>query len=336
MARIRTIKPEAFASESLAEVSVEAERTFFGLLTEVDDQGRYRDQANVIYGRLWVNRAGYAPLDVADHLDQLERAELICRYKGCDGKAYLHVVTFKQHQKIDRASASRRPACPTHQADEHCGGCGSKPCVGATASTPTARRTVDDSSPSDPRTVTEGSASPRASQTDALQGGGETPRTSDPATGQCPSAGDETVALGEEDAGQLAFVEPSSSPRGAVVEDSPPGSRILDPGSSPKGAASAPGSKTPVGELMGEYLAACATRPPADVIGHLGRIAKRLLAEGIDREYVRAGLLRFAANPHHPSVLTSMVNQEMNSRTAAGGYRAWTNPTDVSAYAEEL
>lgn len=40
LARIRTIKPEAFVSESLATVSLTAERTFLGLLTQADDQGR--------------------------------------------------------------------------------------------------------------------------------------------------------------------------------------------------------------------------------------------------------------------------------------------------------
>ena len=48
MPRIRTVKPEAFTSESLAEVSVEAERTFYGLLTQADDHGRHRDNAAII------------------------------------------------------------------------------------------------------------------------------------------------------------------------------------------------------------------------------------------------------------------------------------------------
>ena len=42
MSRIRTIKPEAFRSETLSEISLEACWTFFGLLTEADDDGRLR------------------------------------------------------------------------------------------------------------------------------------------------------------------------------------------------------------------------------------------------------------------------------------------------------
>ncbi|WP_457541539.1 hypothetical protein [Streptomyces filamentosus] len=114
MARIRTIKPEAFASESLAAVSLSAERTFFGLLTQADDQGRFRDQAAVIAGQLWSLRREHGPEAVEDDLIQLDVAGLICRYEGPDGKRYLHIVTFGQHQKINRPSGVRNPPCPHH------------------------------------------------------------------------------------------------------------------------------------------------------------------------------------------------------------------------------
>ncbi len=83
------------------------------------------------------------------------------------------------------------------------------------------------------------------------------------------------------------------------------------------------------------------------MIGHLGRVVKKLLGEGIAPEHVRAGLRQFAANPKHPSVLTSMVNEAMNARSGAlarpgirpnvPAHQAWTNPADAAAaYAEEL
>ncbi|MFF9339716.1 hypothetical protein ACF1CG_08140 [Streptomyces sp. NPDC014773] len=114
MARIRTIKPEAFSSESLAAVSLSAERTFFGLLTQADDQGRFRDQAAVIAGQLWSLRREHGPEAVEDDLIQIDGAGLICRYEGGDGKRYLHIVTFAQHQKINRPSGVRTPPCPHH------------------------------------------------------------------------------------------------------------------------------------------------------------------------------------------------------------------------------
>ncbi|MFI1829055.1 hypothetical protein ACH41E_21765, partial [Streptomyces sp. NPDC020412] len=114
MARIRTIKPEAFSSESLAAVSLSAERTFFGLLTQADDQGRLRDQAAVIAGQLWSLRREHGPEAVEDDLIQLDTTGLICRYEGEDGKRYLHIVTFAKHQKINRPSGTRTPPCPHH------------------------------------------------------------------------------------------------------------------------------------------------------------------------------------------------------------------------------
>ncbi|MFF4261984.1 hypothetical protein [Streptomyces virginiae] len=114
MARIRTIKPEAFASESLAAVSLSAERTFFGLLTQADDKGRIRDQSAVIAGQLWSLRREHGPVEVEDDLTQLDAAGLICRYEGEDGRQYLHVVAFALHQKINRPSISRIPSCPHH------------------------------------------------------------------------------------------------------------------------------------------------------------------------------------------------------------------------------
>jgi hypothetical protein len=114
VARIRTIKPEAFASESLAAVSLSAERTFFGLLTQADDHGRFRDQAAVITGLLWSLRPDHGPMDVENDLAQLADADLICRYAGQDGKRCLHIVTWHLHQKINRPSGVRNPACPHH------------------------------------------------------------------------------------------------------------------------------------------------------------------------------------------------------------------------------
>ncbi|ATZ23073.1 hypothetical protein SLAV_05840 [Streptomyces lavendulae subsp. lavendulae] len=89
MARIRTIKPEAFASESLAAVPLTAERTFFGLLTQADDHGRFRDQPAVLAGLLWSLRPDHGPVGVEDDLAQLATQDLVCRYAGEDGKRYL-------------------------------------------------------------------------------------------------------------------------------------------------------------------------------------------------------------------------------------------------------
>ena len=339
MARIRTIKPEAFVSESLAEVTVEAERTFFGLLTQADDHGRHRDNAAIIAGLLWPLRAEHTSVHVEDDLHQLANADLICRYTGCDGRRYVHIVTWSDHQKIDKPSQSRLPSCPQHQAADRCAPCKGS-CTKGTDGSSTAPRGLAETSPSDPRTLdlpvtTTSTASGR--------------------TGEAPAGGQQAITHtvdapdreGMKTAGQGAFSEGSpNSPRG-VGEGSAPGSRILDPGSFIPTGRTAPAPTVSANQLIGEYVAACDVRPPSDVIGHLGRTVKKLLTEGIAPEHIRAGLANFAANPKHPSVLTSMVNEAMNARSGGlarpgirpnvPAHRAWTNPANAAAaYAEEL
>ncbi|MGV4927622.1 hypothetical protein K2224_28840 (plasmid) [Streptomyces sp. BHT-5-2] len=339
MARIRTIKPEAFTSESLAEVSVHAERTFVGLLTQADDHGRFRDNPAVIAGLLWPLRAEHTPVHVEEDLQQLSDAGLICRYVGCDGRRYLHIVTWFEHQKIDKPSQTRIPACPDHHATQRCGSCKTTCSVFADGQTNTPRG-LSEPSGKDPRSLDRPSKQP------ATPPGAR----SASASGQQATL-DDTIDASrravKKTAGQKPVGEVSPKTPRTVPEASAPGSRILDPGSTNPSGRTAPASTVSANQLVGEYVTACDERPPSDVIGHLGRIVKKLLGEGISPEHVRGGLQRFAANPKHPSVLTSMVNEAMNAhpsglarpgiRPNVPAHQAWTNPANAAAaYAEEL
>ncbi|MFF9072755.1 hypothetical protein ACF1A9_10650 [Streptomyces sp. NPDC014872] len=313
MARIRTFKPEAFTSESLAQVSVHAERTFFGLISRADDHGRLRDQPAALCGELWAVRGGRTPVDVEDDLIQLAAANLICRYEDDEGKRYLHIVTWHRHQKINRASRSRLPECPKHAAG--------KP-------KPDAPQTHGD--------VPESSVKAH---------GGLTEDARIPAESSGP----------HETAGREAFSESALNTHGGSAEPavSPHpldlGPRNLDLGtSSPSGGASAHAPETTSAQqLIAEYAAACAHRPPSGVLGHLGRETAKLLAEGIGPGHIRAGLALHRAKGLHPSTLPSLVHEAMNaaraglvrpeSRPSVPGHRAWANPADpAAAYAEEL
>ncbi|MGW8765817.1 hypothetical protein ACWGN5_25285 [Streptomyces sp. NPDC055815] len=339
MARIRTIKPEAFVSESLAEVRVEAERTFFGLLTQADDHGRHRDNAAIIAGLLWPLRAEHTSVHVEDDLHQLAAAGLVCRYTGCDGRRYLHIVTWSDHQKIDKPSQSRLPSCPQHQAADRCAPCKGS-CAKRTEGSSATPRGLAETSPNAPRALDL-----PAKTTSAPSGGagGASVDRQEAADNACgvPSR------AGTKSAGQEAFPEDSPNLPRSIGEGSAPGSRILDPGSLVPTGRTAPATGVSANQLVGEYVAACDERPPSDVIGHLGRITKKLLGEGIAPEHIRAGLANFAANPKHPSVLTSMVNEAMNARPGGlarpeirpnvPAHQAWTNPANAAAaYAEEL
>ncbi|GAA1708273.1 hypothetical protein GCM10009680_56370 [Streptomyces yatensis] len=124
----------------------------------------------------------------------------------------------------------------------------------------------------------------------------------------------------------------------------------MDLGSSPSGSASAPAPESvSTQQLIGEYAASCAHRPPNGVLGHLGREVAKLLAEGIAPEHIRAGLARHRVKGLHPSTLPSLVHEAMNATShtdglaqpgsgpTVRGHRAWANPSDPAvAYAEEL
>jgi hypothetical protein len=117
MARIRSIKPDAFHSDSLSHVDRGVRWTFAGLWTYLDDDGYGRDDVRLIKAALY-------PLDedvtvdvIVDDLKQLEAIGCICRFE-VDGKSYLHVPKSPDHgwdhQKINRPTPSKLPCCPEH------------------------------------------------------------------------------------------------------------------------------------------------------------------------------------------------------------------------------
>jgi hypothetical protein len=340
--RIRTIKHELFTNERCNEVSVTALLTFIGLLPHADDHGRHRDNAAIIGGLIWPMRGEHTPVHVEEDLNQLAAAGLICRYTGCDGKRYLHIVGWFEHQKIDKRSQSRMPVCTAHHADHRCGRCAA------------VCRTLDESSASPPGDVAESSPNtPRALATSPQHSPAPSwhqPNVVEAEQDLLPSSRGALEPIGGKPAAQEGFAEPSANTPRTLTEGSASGSRIVDLGSLPTGRGAPDAGGVSAKELISEYVASCRERPPGDVIAHLGRIAKKLLAEGISPEHVRAGLRRYAEIQGHPSRLPSLVNDAMNaprgsraglshptSRPNLPAHTAWTNPADAAAaYAEEL
>ncbi|MDT3395802.1 hypothetical protein RKE29_03930 [Streptomyces sp. B1866] len=308
MARIRTVKPEMFISETLASVSLTAERTFTGLLTQADDEGRHRDNAAVIAGALWPLRPEHTAVHVEDDLQQLADTGLICRYTAADGKRYLHLVNWHLHQKINRPSASRLPSCPHH---------------GAPADTHGGLTEPSNTHRTQPPTGTTRPHQTKLPRFDA----------------QAPTDFPCNSPYGEP-AGHRADDEDSLSPHGGIREASPSGSRIVDPGSVLTGDASAPAPNpiTPsptAPDLVAEYVTACRNRPPQRHLARLGKEIKALLGEGIHPDHLRAGLERLRTKGLDPVVLPSVVNEAMNADRpgdpppSATWHQAWTNPADI-------
>ena len=127
MARIRSIKPDFFTSEAVSDLPMRARLTWVGLWTQCDDHGRAKDNSRLIKAAIW-------PLDnvslseIEEDLITLADHRRIVRYV-VDGKGFLAVVNWHEHQAISKPSKMRHPAppvllCAGPKADSgHCSTC---------------------------------------------------------------------------------------------------------------------------------------------------------------------------------------------------------------------
>jgi hypothetical protein len=108
MARIRSIKPDFFTSETIARLPVSARLTFVGLWTHVDDNGVCRANELLIAAALY-------PLDgvegierTREDLRRLSGESLVTLYEH-DAKRFLWVTSWDEHQKVSHPGKSRYP-----------------------------------------------------------------------------------------------------------------------------------------------------------------------------------------------------------------------------------
>lgn len=137
MARIRSIKPSFFRSEDVSALPLRARLTWIGLWTHCDDAGRTKDNVRLIKGDIW-------PLDevslkdIEDDLETLAAQGRIVRYE-VDGKRYLEITNWRDHQAIQKPTESKLPPPPAPVPPSN--GSGSPPVVvPETADSPTARK----------------------------------------------------------------------------------------------------------------------------------------------------------------------------------------------------
>ena len=116
MARIRTIKPDAFTSDSLSSVPRGTRWTFAGLWTYADDAGRGRDDVRLIKAALYPLDDDVTLEHVAEDLELLRSIGAICRYVVAE-RGYLHMPNWG-HQKINRPTPAKSPPCPLHEGGE--------------------------------------------------------------------------------------------------------------------------------------------------------------------------------------------------------------------------
>lgn len=110
MARIRSIKPGFFTSEDVSRLPLRARLTWIGLWTHCDDQGRAKDNVKLIKAAVWP-LDGVSLRDIEEDLATLAAHGRIVRYE-VDGRRYLAVTNWGDHQKPNRPTTSRLPAPP--------------------------------------------------------------------------------------------------------------------------------------------------------------------------------------------------------------------------------
>ena len=112
MARIRTVKPEFWTSEQLAECSATARLLFIGVWTYADDQGVHPAAARQL--KMEVFPGDDFTVDaIAGWITELRNAGLITQYES-QGKVWW-AVTGWHHQRIDKPTNKYPPP----QVDDH-------------------------------------------------------------------------------------------------------------------------------------------------------------------------------------------------------------------------
>jgi hypothetical protein len=101
MARIRTIKPEFWTSEQIAECSPNARLLFIGMWSFADDSGVHPDSSARLKMQIFPADA-FGRDKVEAMLCELADAGLIQRYVTDSGEKLLHVCRWSRHQKIDQ------------------------------------------------------------------------------------------------------------------------------------------------------------------------------------------------------------------------------------------
>ena len=112
MARIRSVHPDICASEKLAELPAELERTFVRLWTYLDDQGRGKDEARLIKAAIYPMHDSIDWKRVEDDLDKLAKFGLLIRWT--DGMKFVacRPESWDLYQHVQRPKESVYPVPP--------------------------------------------------------------------------------------------------------------------------------------------------------------------------------------------------------------------------------
>lgn len=105
--RIRTIKPDFFRHEGLAELPFEARLGFQGLWCLADAEGRLEDRPKRIKADIFP----YDDLEIEPILNSLHLAGFIVRYQ-VEGKGYIQIPSWAKHQRLSGKEAQTHSQFP--------------------------------------------------------------------------------------------------------------------------------------------------------------------------------------------------------------------------------
>jgi hypothetical protein len=117
MARKRMLHADFFTSRAMNDVSIVAMVTFEGMWCWADDKGRGEDDAALVKAFVWPRRKAVTERHVQDAMDALVAQEVLCRYQVA-GARLVHIVHFREHQKVSHPTPSKLAPCPVHDGDE--------------------------------------------------------------------------------------------------------------------------------------------------------------------------------------------------------------------------
>jgi len=295
MARIRTIKPEAFRSRTIKKLSFPARWTFEGLVVHADDKGRVKDDIDLIRADIYPLEMDEVSIkDVEAHIQEMLDVEMLCRYQ-VNGSWYLHFINFSKHQRINRPSESHLPGCPYHE-DDGSPKPGAKP--------PAPKFTEPSGHPHAP--LSEGAVSPQASRARPGSGsGGEMEEEEELA----PLASVTVLPV-------AAPKPPTQAPAAVTVAlfECAPAARSDEPAPPIEPVRN---SQTLIAEWVDFRVSKGIENKPTDqMIGRVGKELKKLLAE-VSYDIVRQGLVEWSEKSSAPTAIPSFVDR-VQSRRAQG------------------
>ena len=109
MPRIRTLKPEIWQDEALGSCPPVARLLYIGLITQADDDGRFRAAPALVKSAVFPYDLKLGLGTIEGHLECLAEAALIRLYT-VKGQSFGDLPSWGQHQKINRPSPSSIPS----------------------------------------------------------------------------------------------------------------------------------------------------------------------------------------------------------------------------------